>query len=77
MSPRPKRLPSVKDPPLIKNAPIHDCPYTKDGVRFGLDNNEYDVCDDCHLSAACYKYKMKSLYPDKMVMPKAVYRRKK
>jgi hypothetical protein len=52
----------ANNPHLIKNTPHHDCPYIKDGVNFGLDYNEYDVCDDCFLSVACYKYKMKLEY---------------
>lgn len=46
-------------------APWHPCPYTNDGLRFGDDHDEYDVCDDCYLSVACHKYKMKCLFPNR------------
>lgn len=62
-SPISKRLSDSRT--LIKNAPYHDCPYIEDGLNFGSDYNEYDVCDDCFLSVACYKYKMKFVYSEK------------
>jgi hypothetical protein len=43
--------------PKFTTVPLHDCPYTKEGLNFGLDYNEYDVCDDCFLSTACLRYK--------------------
>jgi hypothetical protein len=35
--------------------PIDDskCPYEKHGIKFGIDYNEYDVCDKCDLKSEC------------------------
>lgn len=70
--------PKTKPPtPKIKNVPYHPCPYEKDGLQFGLDYDEYDVCDDCYLNVACHKYKMKILHPDKKVREKQTWRYRK
>ena len=53
--PTPKKV--AVELPKFKYVPLHDCPYKKDGLNFGLDYNEYDVCDDCYLSVACLRYK--------------------
>jgi hypothetical protein len=53
--PTPKKVPV--ELPKFASVPLHDCPYKKDGLNFGLDYNEYDVCDDCYLSVACLRYK--------------------
>ena len=64
--PTPKKV--AIELPKFKSVPLHDCPYKKDGLNFGLDYNEYDVCDDCHLSVACLRYKKR--YESKRGLPK-------
>lgn len=53
--PTPKKVPI--ELPKFATVPLYPCPYKKDGLNFGLDYNEYDVCDDCYLSVACLRYK--------------------
>ena len=53
----PTLKPVIGNLPRYKYVPLHDCPYAKDGLRFGFDYDEYDVCDDCYVKIVCMNYK--------------------
>lgn len=47
---------------LTINTPISKCPYYKDyDIRFGIDFDQYDVCEKCDLKSNCKEFHSKYL----------------